>query len=177
MLLRYLFWNASGQPHAALLSRALRCYEIDVLVLAEAGDRVFDLLATVNHGLRQKYSIPLGLVDRITFLTRLPDGRVEAVADYLHLFIRHVRPIIGDPILLVGAHLPSKLHRSEDDLVQLCTLLVRHIESAERKVGHSRTVVFGDLNMNPFEKGLVGAAGFHAISVRSVAKGDRKSVV
>ena len=72
--------------------------------------------------------------------------------------------------------MPSKLHRTDDDLAQLCADLIRRVERAEAQVGHTRTVVIGDLNMNPFEKGLVGAAGFHATSVRNIAEGGQRIV-
>jgi hypothetical protein len=45
----------------------------------------------------------------------------------------------------------------------------------ETKVGHRNTVLVGDLNMNPFEKGLVSANGLNAVSSRQVAsRGSRK---
>jgi hypothetical protein len=31
--------------------------------------------------------------------------------------------------------------------------------------------VFGDFNMNPFEAGIVGSGGMHAVQTRLVAKG------
>jgi len=40
---------------------------------------------------------------------------------------------------------------------------------AEKKAGHFRTVVIGDLNMNPFEDGMVGSEGLHAVMVRAIA--------
>lgn len=32
----------------------------------------------------------------------------------------------------------------------------------EEKIGHKCTVLVGDLNMNPFETGLIAANGLHA---------------
>lgn len=44
----------------------------------------------------------------------------------------------------------------------------------EERVGHRRTVLVGDLNMNPFESGLVAAGGLHAVMSREVvSRGDR----
>jgi hypothetical protein len=43
------------------------------------------------------------------------------------------------------------------------------ITAEEDKVGHRRTVLVGDFNMNPFEAGLVGAAGLHSVMSRQVA--------
>jgi hypothetical protein len=51
-----------------------------------------------------------------------------------------------------------------------CTELARTIGDEERHAGHSRTIVVGDFNMNPFEKGLVGASGLRATMARTVAE-------
>lgn len=48
------------------------------------------------------------------------------------------------------------------------------IERAEREAGHRRTLVIGDFNMNPFENGMVGVGGLHAMmDKRIVVKGSR----
>jgi len=49
------------------------------------------------------------------------------------------------------------------------------ILEAERRVGHARTVLIGDLNMNPFEAGMIAADGLNAVmDKRIAAKGFRK---
>ena len=48
------------------------------------------------------------------------------------------------------------------------------IKRAEEKAGHRHTIVIGDLNMSPFEPGMVAANGFHAVSDKNIAaKGSR----
>lgn len=52
---------------------------------------------------------------------------------------------------------------------------MEYIKLYENELGHSRTILVGDLNMNPFEKGVVGAKGLHGVMARSIAKsGGRK---
>ena len=41
--------------------------------------------------------------------------------------------------------------------------LAANILLVESDVGHSRTIVCGDFNMNPFEQGMVAARCFHAL--------------
>lgn len=44
-----------------------------------------------------------------------------------------------------------------------------YIRRTEEVLRHKRTVVVGDLNMNPFEDGVIGTEGFHATMCRRIA--------
>lgn len=46
----------------------------------------------------------------------------------------------------------------------------------EDVVGHQRTVLIGDLNMNPFDKGLVGAQALNAVMTRDLARREERIV-
>jgi hypothetical protein len=49
-----------------------------------------------------------------------------------------------------------------------------NIREIESRIGHSRTVLVGDLNMNPFEEDMISANGWHAVMTRDIArKGTR----
>src|ERR1019366_9368104 len=43
------------------------------------------------------------------------------------------------------------------------------IDEVEVSEGHQRTILLGDMNMNPFEAGMVIAGGLHAVMSRRVA--------
>jgi hypothetical protein len=51
------------------------------------------------------------------------------------------------------------------------------IARLEKQIGHSRTIVIGDFNMNPFEAGLVSSEGFHATMARSIAGRKSRTVL
>ncbi len=51
------------------------------------------------------------------------------------------------------------------------------IDEVEAREGHRRTILMGDLNMNPFEAGMVGArGGLHAVMSRRVAARSERTV-
>jgi len=76
----------------------------------------------------------------------------------------------------VAVHLSSKLYQKQDDHILYSTRLARQIGEAEQSLGHSRTLIIGDLNMNPFESGVVGAEALHGVADRRIAKKKFRSV-
>lgn len=89
--------------------------------------------------------------------------------------IRHLTLPSATDILLAVTHLSSKQYQDESDQMVECNKLAKEIGQAEKSIGHSRTILVGDLNMNPFEEGLVLTHGLHAVMSRNVA--SRKSRV
>lgn len=107
---------------------------------------------------------------RLTLLTRFQTEKDSLIGDTVGVSIRHYAISAGRSILLVAVHLPSKLRLKTEDQLLLCTETAALIRDAEERVQHDRTIVIGDFNMNPFEAGLVGSSGFHAIMDRSIAE-------
>ncbi|MDY6786328.1 MAG: hypothetical protein SW833_28050, partial [Cyanobacteriota bacterium] len=85
-------------------------------------------------------------------------------------------PPLGCDILLVALHLPSKLHSNEKDQISGSTRVAELIREAEQEVGHNRTIVIGDFNMNPFEASMIGADGFHAVMTQKIARKVSRTV-
>ena len=102
--------------------------------------------------------------------TRFSSDYIRPIYETDRLSIRHLNlPGLID-ILLAVVHFPSKLHWDEASQAMECVELSSSIRSTERQVGHTRTVLVGDLNMNPFEDGVVSANGLHGIVTRGIAQ-------
>ncbi len=166
---RFLFWNLNRRPLAHLVREVALNSNIDMIVLAECTESIFELLVTLNSGLRRQFALTDELSDRFVLLSRLPEGTVTHLFDGLGVSIRRIAPPLSKDLLLVAVHLPSKLFESADDQAMHCTRIRRYIEDAEEAVEHQRTAVVGDFNMDPFETGLVAAETFHAVMDRRVA--------
>jgi hypothetical protein len=78
-------------------------------------------------------------------------------------------PSAPEDILLVAVHLLSKDRTSDPEQAALTPGYAYQIRRIEDKLGHRRTVLVGDLNMNPFDHGVVQATGLHAIPSHRVA--------
>jgi len=143
-------------------------YGIDVLMFAEFS---FDENIFLNE-LKQQCSdffYAPGLCSKIHIFTRFDNGFAKPVCENDRLTIRHLKLPGMTDILLAVIHFPSKMYWNDESQASECTELSMEIRKAEKNVGHSRTLLVGDLNMNPFESGLVNANGFNAVSCRQIA--------
>lgn len=165
----FLFWNLNRKP---LIDRVVAlCHErsVDVLVLAESTISDTALLQSLNRGQVSKYRLPFNLSTRLQFYVRFPPHSFRPVSDEGGIAIRHLVPPIGVDMLLVALHLPSKLHMRERDQALHAVRVAEAIQEAEGHIGHNRTLVIGDLNMNPFEDGMTGASALHAVMDKTIA--------
>lgn len=167
--LRLLFWNMGSTATPSMVGTLAAEHEPDVIVLVESQYGIATTVEELNVRTGLLYEMPFSLSDRFQFLVKIPADRVQPLHDGAHLAIKHIAPVLGRSFILAAVHLPSKLHLDTNDQATLCSRWVHHIREAETRAGHLRTVVIGDLNMNPFEPGIVGSEGFHAVSSRSVA--------
>jgi len=113
--------------------------------------------------------------ERVEVFTRFPSGSADPVYETDRLTIRHLRPPGLTDVLLAVVHFPSKRHWDDASQMLECVPLSQAIRFQEQRMGHSRSVLVGDLNMSPFENGVVSAPGLHGVMSRRIAaKGSRR---
>jgi endonuclease/exonuclease/phosphatase family metal-dependent hydrolase len=169
-----LFWNINKKALTSLLRELVDAHAPDVIALAECTMALDTLLSAVNgNGLftyRISPNAAKGPVSRLTVLTRLPRAAIRAFAGNEKCAIRHLNsPINSNDFLLIAMHLISKMEVSADEQAMLATRLRPLIAETEKKVGHKRSVVMGDLNMDPFESGVTNSEALHAVGDRKLA--------
>jgi hypothetical protein len=162
---------------AAMVGMLAVDYEPDVIILVESEHGLALTVEDLNVRTGRQYQIPFCVTDRFQFFVNMPADRVQPVYDGAYMSIKDVHPILGDSFILACVHLPSKLHLDAGEQAALCSRWVSYVCKAEARLGHARTVVIGDLNMNPFEPGVVGAEGFHAVSSRKVVARRTRTVL
>lgn len=145
-------------------------------MLAECTLSIAALLPRLNRHKRFHYIPGYGGCERIDIYATFSRDFLVPLHETDRTTIRHLKlPGLRDVVLGV-AHLPSKLRWSDESQVYECVRLSRDIIDVERRVGHSRTVLIGDLNMNPFESGIVSAMGLHATMSQQVARRTERTV-
>ena len=175
-MLKFLFWNIKQKSLEGQVARAVAERNIDFLLLAECVDPLQVLKQLHQCGVKGFNHHTNPTPTAVELFSQLPLERVTSLGDYSGLTFRRVLPIIGREMLIIGAHLPSKLHMTEVNQSSHCASMARKIQDYELRVGHARTLLVGDLNMNPFEAGMVTANGFHATSSKDIAKRSVRTV-
>jgi hypothetical protein len=169
-MLNGLFWNVKKQPLAVLLRRLCDEYDIDLLMLAECNMSDEQLLPILNQGSNRTFIRNANdFSPRISFFIRLARTPLKIVSDKPHCSIRALSPPGAQEILIAAIHHRSKLHSGYGHQDALMTRTAEQIAEAESRHEHRRTLVVGDLNMNPFEPGICSADGLHAVMSKAVA--------
>lgn len=171
-----LFWNLNKKYLIDALVWLCDRYEVDILILAESEISPPNLQIALNSEREQLYFTPTTLSTHLSFFCRYSLNSIQPIAEEGRVSIQRIVPPIGRDFLLVSAHLPSKLHRNEPSQLLNSVRIAQMIQEAENQVGHRRTLVIGDLNMNPFEDGIIAADGFHAVMTQQIARKRDRTV-
>jgi hypothetical protein len=169
------FWNVNARVSPKTIAVLAREWDVDIIILAENETDRFAIQRELNEDTERLYFTDPGESDRLTILTRFHPPLRCLVRDSPGVAIRHYHLPLGESFLVVAVHLTSKLWSKTEDQIFAAVELGSYIREAEERVGHSRTIVIGDLNMNPFETGIVGSGGLHGVMDRRiVSTGSRK---
>ncbi len=83
-----------------------------------------------------------------------------------HYIIRSLTPPGGIEIVLAMAHLASPRYKDLRARHSRCIGFAQAIRDAEKAAGNERTVVVGDLNVNPFDDALLDVRSLNALADR-----------
>ena len=174
--MNFLFWNCGRSRLGRTISKLAHQHEIDVIVLAEVTDTPAQLLAELNKNSSFLFDFSQGQCKKICMFTRFPGEWATPVHEASRYTIRRLCLPAKEEVLLVAAHLPSPLHLSESSRNASCADLAYDIRRVERQEQHTRTILVGDLNVNPFDAGAVNASGLHGVISRHIAAAGSRTV-
>jgi hypothetical protein len=176
-MVTFLFWNLYKKRLLDRVVRLARTHEVDVLMLAECAIEPSEIVEALRRTADAGFSSTPSSGGKTQIYSRLSNSLIteEFNDPFGGLTIRRVE--IGAPpgLMLAVVHLPSRVNWDKDDQFLQMTALVKDIVTTEDKLGHRRTILVGDLNMNPFDAGVVGAQALHAVMTKQLARrGDRE---
>lgn len=165
-VLRLLFWNVGRLPRAEMVAALCREHDVGILVLAEWDESP----ETVLHQLAES-SIPMVASEndstRLRCFSRSEFELREVYADISGKLAlsefqwNHVR------FQLATTHLSSQKNMDKSALDSLAKVIADAVRRNEVERNNHRTILIGDLNLNPFDPGVVEATGFHAMMSKS----------
>jgi hypothetical protein len=177
-MISFLFWNVAKKRLQEQLGRLAANFQVDVLMLAECGMDPEEIVSVLNTQGQGGYGFPFSEGKKIRLFTRLPESSViDQFNDPLGgLTIRQIRRPNGPSFLLAVVHFPSKMDWHPEDQLGGAAALARDIAKVEGKRWRDRTVLVGDLNMNPFDAGVVSAHALHAVMTKDLAERGTREV-
>lgn len=168
-MLKFLLWNLNKKPLQASVAALARRYDVDIIVLLENEIPPGVLLRALNpQGTGDYYYSSVSCL-KVHVFSRFLHGFVRPIHETDRLTIRHVTLPGRADFLMAAVHFFSKIYSAETQVYE-CANLADEIIRAEKQVGHDRTILMGDLNMNPFDVGVVSARGLHATMSRTIAQ-------
>ena len=171
----FFFWNLNGKHLEGLVAQAAATFDVDILLLAE-NEIATSTLRRALASLGSTYLEVRNLCPRVKIFVKFASEYIRPIEEGPRYSISKLSLPARKEILLATAHLPSKREFSAFSQAQECARLARSIASAEELVGHKRTLFIGDINVNPFEDGVVGASALHAVMTRDTAAKNSRMV-
>ncbi len=172
--MKFLFWNIHKNANALPSLRKIVLEEgVDVIGVAE-----FPQECAINKDAKL-YSYLTPFVDKEKVKIFYRNSRVNIINKKNGQFV-DIKQItsLGRKISLIFCHLPSKINCKEDDQLLRAIAVNREINEYELTNAKNRmTIVCGDFNMNPFDKGMVHCKAFHAVMDRRIAMAQHRKVL
>ncbi len=164
----FLFWNIKNNPIQSIVANLALRHEVDVLMLAECNIAP-EILSTLNDLTGDMYYYIPGNCERIEIFSRFSSDLIPIVSESGKYTIRRLKLPETIDILISVVHLPT-LYLSENGKEKISEHLSGLIHKTEDSIGHSRTILAGDLNMSPFENGVIEADGLNGTMSRDIAR-------
>jgi len=176
---RFLFWNYryDGPDRDEILARLVHAEAVDVVILAESSVDRAELLGHLGADGRTYSSLPIPHEWIEIFAAYPADCFLDWNRDEGRLCLRRFKVPGRVDILLGAVHLVSGLHRERSERKSEADPLARAVRDAEREpqVGHERTILVGDFNLNPFDDGMIFPDGFGAMMTKGLVRKSRRS--
>ena len=173
--MRFLFWNVKKNPIGPILLKIVQEHSVEIVILAECSDPDA-ILVDLNSEAKYPFHLTDSQGTRVVIYTSFSPEFINTTHSDKFFTIRHISLPLKKELLLAAMHLESKLHRSDVHRWGKARDVSTRIRQVESELGISRTVLVGDLNMNPFDMGVILADGFHAVMTQDIARQKDRAI-
>lgn len=181
--MNFLFWNINKNKNCFdVIRKMLYSEDIDMLMIAEYPKDIDEsqLLSIINTPpatYNYEYIQPIANYGKVKIFTRFSKDLITQVKDDTNVSaIQYFSPLLNNNVTIITCHFPSKVNKSDANLSAFAEDIKDFIEIVETSVGHKRTILCGDLNMNPFDEGIIKTKGLHAVMEKAIARKEQAIV-
>lgn len=164
-----LFWNVNQKDLLHHVCNAVIDVSADVAILIENPCDIRDSLKTLRSNVSTNFSIPQHTIGRFHLFSRSPGLDLTQIHSENRLSIRRLA-IQGQELMLGIVHLVDQQNWDAQHQVVQSTLIASRLREVEGSQNHSRTILVGDFNMNPYDPAMNMAEGFNAMMTKACAK-------
>ena len=169
----FLFWNFRprvGVKHPeSILARTALSLGIGLIMLVERRIPPDIILGELNQEAPSFYSRQTPN-RRFRIFARFPSEALELLDETERMCVWRLQLPDQQEILVAIVHFPDRRNHPPPDQQSLAFELATFLRNTETKAGHSRTILVGDFNMNPFDNGMVDLNGFGAMMTKELAR-------
>lgn len=165
MEVKFLSWNINKKP-AQFISKIKKIItNIDILLLIE-NTQVSDSVIEQELGLKRLNSkININETEFTPkFYSKFDENEFEFVGISVskRLVFTSLKFYNTEEVIICGIHFPSKKNYNELQQLEIAKEYVLEIEDLEKIKSNTKTLIFGDFNMNPYELGMSEYSAFNA---------------
>ena len=168
----FLFWNTHGnQIHDQVRTLAIE-RNAALIVLAECKLDIARLVELLNRESSLQYETSLYELStrKQVFIHNSAMNEFHLIRDSSLGSFGVFNTEEGKEVIIAAIHFPSKRDRDDLDFNVSAEEFRNELEEVEKERGHSRSVIVGDFNMNPFEDGMIAAKCLHTVMDCEIAK-------
>lgn len=168
--MRYLFWNTNNKEIDNYLINIVNDYNPAIIALAEYNRSSDNLIHTMKHRLNKDYVELPPLACRVRIIVN------EKLTNYIKHCHDHTNYTIKivpynsyyDSHIIAFVHLPSKMYDNEEKnrrILERITLKINELDGSKNR----KILIFGDFNLNPYEKPMIYFTGCNAVFSKDTA--------
>lgn len=173
----FVVWNIGRKELYSSIENLVREYEPNVLVLIESELLSGKLLQILNSEENKFHCFGESLAKQIQIyftynsetVNKL-DNQYDGAYSFLTLNLPYPMDI---NLLLAIVHLPNKKIWNEESINDEMVEFAIDLKNREKEFLNYHTIVMGDFNLNPFERGIVSKIGLNATMDRCEANKNR----
>ncbi len=169
--MKFGFWNINKKRLDSLIRDFATLNQLDVFILLESPYEPSELLKILNFSSNDYFYVPALFCRKIQFFTKFDPTRLfRLVEEKNRISVHELYSAKHNTITLIVIHYYSKVNWTNEDQAAQSSVCKKLIDDVENRLGHKRTIVCGDFNMNPFDVGMVQSTGFHSVMDKNIAQ-------